>query len=429
MFNKIKKELKKILSSSILLLKQGKNFLSFISFKIIAEAISFVIPLIVAKIVSPELFGSFSLFKMILFFGTAVFIGPLMTPLNIESNKEYSKTKKSNKTFTSSLIYLLSSISIFLLIYFFFGKELITFTGLNYDRFKYIFLLAFLGLTIKSFLSTFFMSQNNKKAHIFVELVYNILLVASIALLYFLNIFNLYNIFFSFFIASIIILIISLFFIDFKRILPLSFSSSNFKIIRNFSLWVILGYTSSYFINWGDNLVLKYFVSLEEIGIYNFAYQIFKGFVMISFMINIYFTPFITKHIHNEKVLKDYLSNKRKKIMYVIIPLVILNEVLIGPFITYFFHEAYIPAITIFRILSPSIIIAFYLAFYFPVFNSGGNYKIAHLLIVLQIIFNLIFDIIFIPLFGIIGAAIGTSLAYIIYGIIYELIFRRIKIT
>ncbi|MDD4353963.1 MAG: polysaccharide biosynthesis C-terminal domain-containing protein [Candidatus Nanoarchaeia archaeon] len=404
-------------------IKQGRNFISFVGLKTFAEGMSFLIPLFVAGILSPDLFGSFSLFKMILFFGISIFIGPIVVPLNIESNKEYSKTKKSNKTFTSALVYLLLSISIFLLIFLFFGKELIGFTGLNFEEYKIVFILAFFGLSIKSFLATFFMSQDNKKAHIFVELFYNSLLISLIIILNLFKLLNLHNIFFSFFISAIFVLIISLVFIDFKRIFPLNFSIKNFKIITHFSVWIILGYASSYFINWGDNLVLRYFVSLEEIGVYNFAYQIFKGFIMVSLMINTYYTPFIAKNLKNKENLKKYYFNKRPKILWFSMFFIILLNILISVLINIFYPN-YSNSIIIIIILSIAAFLSFYYSFLIPLFNSFKQYKIIQILLIFQILINLILNLILIPVFGIIGAAIATTLSYTLFTISINFIFK-----
>jgi len=318
MFNKIKEEI-----------KQGRNFLSFMSIKTIGLILTFLIPFFVAILLKPEIFGSFSLFKMILFFGTAMFIGPILAPFIIESNKEYSKTKKSNKTFTSVLIYTLSSISIFLLIFLFFGKELINFTGLDYQTYKVVFILAFLGLIVPSFFSSLFLSQDKKKIHAIIEFLYPLVNLIYLFFLYWLNLFSLYNIFMGYFISGVVIFLISILFVDYKQIFPLCYSKENFKEIIHFGSWVILGYTASYFINWGDNIILRYFVTLSDIGVYNLAYQIFKGGIMVSFMINTYYTPFVSKNIENKIVIKDYLDKTRTKIMRFVLLGFILAEILV----------------------------------------------------------------------------------------------------
>jgi len=406
-------------------LKQSGNFLNFMGIKIIGEIFTFIIPLFIAILLKPEIFGSFSLFKMIIFFGTAVFIGPIVSPFIIESNKEYSKTKKSNKTFTSVLIYTLSSIFLFLIIYLFFGKEMIHFTGLDYQIYKYVFILAFLGLTIKSFFASLFLSQDKRIFHVIIEFIYPTINLIYIYLLYQLHIFNLHNIFLGYFLSGVFIFIISVFLIDYKRIFPLSYSKENFREIIRFGSWVVLGYVSSYLINWGDNLVLKSFVPLSEIGIYNLAYQIFKGGIMISFMINTYYTPFVSKNVENKQAINEYLYIKRPKILKFIFGGIIFAEIFVGFFIRFFFDSSYYPTINILRVLLPSILIAFDLAFYFPIFNSIGKYKINQLFIMLQISLNIFFDIIFITYFGVIGAAIGTTLAYTIYGLSTRMFFYK----
>ncbi len=415
-----------MIKNIIIKISQNKNILSFFSLKIIAEGISFLIPLIIAKFTSPDIFGSFSLFKMILFFGTSIFIGPLLTPLSIESNKECVERGKSNHSFTSSLVFLLFSVSFFLLVFSFLGDALISFTGLSYDEYKNIFLLAFLGLGSRDFVAALFMGHNNKKAHINTYLIYSISLLLLIFSLHIFKIFTLKNIFISFALSGLISFFASLPSIDYKKILPLSFSMKQFHIIANFSMWNILGYTSSYLLNWGDNIVLRQHVSLSDIGVYNFAYQIFKGFIMITLTINSYYAPYIAKNIKNKEIIINYLANKRKKIMHIISILVPLSLILIFILIGLFFDESYNFGIIIFLILSPSIIISAYLAFYFPIFNSSKKYKIPQILLISQVFTNLLLNIILVPNYGIIGASVATLLSYLLYLLLYVISYRKI---
>ncbi len=395
-------------------IKQGKRFFSFIGLKTISEVISFSLPLIIAKVLTPELFGSFSLFKMLLFFGTAIFIGPLLTPLSIESNKEYTQTKKSNKTFTSSLVVLLGSILIFALIFIFWGREMIVFTGLNYQEYRLVFIMAFVGLVIKSFLSALFMGQDNKRAHIFVELFYNIILIVYVLGIYKIGVFDLYNIFVGFFIAALITLFISLDFINYKNIFPLSFSLDNFKTLTHFSLWIVLGSVSVYFINWGDNLVLRYFVTMEDVGIYNFAYQIFKGFIIISLMINTYFTPFVARNLQYVDKLDKYYFNYRPKIIIFSIIVLLIVNVLISLLIRFFYLD-YLNAIIPIHVLSVGALCSLYYSFIMPFYNSAKFYKVTQLFWLVQVLINLFLDIVFVYFWGILGVAVATTISYLLF--------------
>lgn len=404
-------------------LKQGKKFLSFMGFKTLAQVLIFIIPLIVAKFLSPDLFGSFSLFKMLLFFGSTLFIGPILTPFNIESNKEYAQTKKANTTFTSALIYTLCSLAVFLTVFALFGKELIQFTGLNYEEYKWVFIFAFLGLFTKNFFGAFFMGQDNKKAHVLVEVMYGIGLLVYLFIILQVGLFNLYNILWAYAVAAVLVIIISVPLINYDRIFPLKFSRKNLKTLTHFAGWVMLGYTSSYFINWGDNLVLKYFVSLEEIGVYNLAYQFFKGFIMVSLMINTYFTPFVSQNIGNKEKLRNYYYNKRPKILLFAVIALFLASILIYNLINLLYIE-YIESILIVNLLSLGALCAFYYSFLIPIFNSSGFYKVTQLLLIFQILINLVLDIFLIPLLGILGAAIATTVAYFIFTVLYVVYFR-----
>lgn len=407
-------------------IKKSKEFLSFMIIKISAQGIDFIVPLIIAKVLTPELFGSFSLFKMMIFLGVAVFIEPIISPFTIESNKEHAERNKSNRTFTSVIMYIGISTLLFSMLFIFFGKYVIEFTGLSYDEYGLIFILAVLSLSIKTFISNLFIAQDNKKAHLFTELGFSLIFLTYLIVILLNGSFNLYNIFAGYFISILIILFTLSWFIDYKRLFPLQISKENIKTVFHFGLWSIIGYTASYLINWGDNIVLKYYVSLAEIGIYNLAYQFFKGLIMVSFMIYTFYLPFVSRNINNKEKIFEYIHKKRTDIMILVIVGIVLIEIFIGFFFNLFFGPSYASSIGIIRILLIANLLAFYLSFTFPIFNATKKYKITQLFLIIQVALNLLLNILLIPILGIYGAAIATVLAYIIYGIITEFKFRRI---
>ncbi|MBP7006905.1 MAG: polysaccharide biosynthesis C-terminal domain-containing protein [Candidatus Pacebacteria bacterium] len=406
----------------------SKNFISFIGVKTLAQVVDFLVPLFVAKTLEPSLFGSFALFKMIVFLGTAVFIDPIMAAFSVESNKEHQSTGKTNVTFTSVLSYIFFSSAVFIIIFQFLGRDLIQYTGLEYSAFKSIFLLSFISLSLRSFLSNLFLSLDRKKLHTSFELAFSTVYFLYILTIGSFGALELSDVFYGYPIALIITLPIFAIFIDYKSILPLKFSRENLRTVLHFGFWSILGYAASYLINWGDNIVLKRFVSLDQIGIYNFAYQIFKGLVMVSFMINTYYTAFVSKNIQDKAIITDYIRTKRNTFTAVITGVIILIGLLATPVIKAFFPPSYTQSIPIIEILIFASIFGFYISFIIPIYNATKNYKSKQLLLVLQVILNLTLDVLLIPRLGIHGAAIATFISYCIYAACTEIIFRRISI-
>ncbi len=407
----------------------SKNFLSFIGVKSFAQVLDFAAPLFVAKALEPSIFGSFALFKMIVFLGTALFIDPVMAAFAVESNKEHQKTGKTNTTFTSVLLYVVCSSVLFVLISEIFGKQMISYTGLQYTEYRWIFLMVFLSLSIKSFLSNIFLSLDKKKIHSYVELAFSSVFLTWTLLVAITEHLSLQNILLGYPISCVALLPVFLFLIDYKSILPLKLEKENTKTILHFGFWSILGYGASYLINWGDNLVLRRFVSLDQIGIYNFAYQIFKGLIMISFMINTYFVAFVGKNITNEAAISNYLKQKRGTFILIIFALLLISAICVIPFVRLLFPPSYTRSIPIILILLFTSIFGFYVSFVIPIYNATKNYKLKQLLLVLQVVLNLGLDILLIPSFGIYGAAVATLVSYFIYTACTEFVFRRILIS
>jgi len=407
-------------------LKKGRHLLFFAGCKFFSKVLLVLAPLVLAKLFKPEVLGSYALLQMIVLIFVAFLITPLAPPFNIESNKEFSHSGKSNKTFTSFLIYTALALSIFSVAFLLFGRTFIHFAALDYESYKYIFILLFLGTAIYRLVPIFFLGQGKRKINAIIEVIFALVFASFLLLLYFTRSFNLSNVFIGYFVAGFSILLVSLFFTDYQRILPLSFSKENFKEIGHFSSWVAIGAASTYLINWGDNFVLKFFVPLNDIGVYNLAYQVFKGGILFSSIIGHYYTPYLSRNIKNPKIIKQYMDVKTKKMFIYVVTGFVIAEILAGPFIR-FFGESYSQAIPVIRVLLISNLLIALFAFHIPIFNVAGKYKMNTLLISIQLLLNLILDVLFIRLWGIMGAALATTIAYLAYTGLVAINFKRVR--
>ena len=94
-------------------LRQSKTLLTFTSLKAIGQTLGMIAPLVIAKFFSPELFGSYSLAKMIVFFFTTLLILSSQTPFIVFANQEKAKTGKINKAFSVQCVFLFLSLCLF----------------------------------------------------------------------------------------------------------------------------------------------------------------------------------------------------------------------------------------------------------------------------------------------------------------------------
>jgi O-antigen/teichoic acid export membrane protein len=404
--------------------KRGKEFIIFSFLKFFGEGVFYFLPLVIAKFISPEEFGSFSLVQMIVMILLALLLTSSQTPFIVNANKEATENKKINKSFTVQLFFFSSSLLVGFLIFALFKNTFIKFIGISPEIYIFVYLF-YAGIGIKSFFENIFLALDKKKTNAIYALAIGLLNISIVLFFKITNNLEIHYVLLSYLISA---LMISLFFfglIPFKKIFPLHFDKIIFKENLQWTLWQVFGLLSVQLINWGDNLVLRNFVTLKEVGVYNVAYQIFKGLIGATFIINTYFLPFIAKNINNKNKIYDYLYNKRIKIFLIgsasIFFLFLVSPILFNSF----YEDNYSNSLIIFRILLFGLIPFLYSMFYLPIFNSYKRFKFIQITNLFQVIINLILSIIFVYSYGLIGVAFGTTLSYFLRTIIDEIYFRK----
>lgn len=381
-------------------------------------------PLFIAKLTSPALLGSYALSKMIMFFFLSMTINAVQTPFIVYANQEKTKTGRINKSFTIQLLFLLISIILFTFLQIIFNEYLKNFANISTLELFYL-TLAFIGISFKSFLGNIFLAMNQKIKNSLVEVFFGTSLIILLFLLYLLNQVTLANVFLIYFLSAVLIFLTFVKKINLNNLLPLKFEKKHFQKIFKFAKWQVLGLTAAYFINWGDNIVLRYFVSMEEIGVYNLSYQIFKGLVSLIFILNIYFLPLLSQNTNHTKKLKEYLFQKKPRIFILAVLLIIVIYLFTPLFLKLIYGNTYNDSIIILRILLIATVFVSYNVFYVPLLNAFKRYKFSQLSNVIHIAINLILNIIFIPKIGLTGAALATTLAYVSKTIMLEIYIHK----
>lgn len=404
-------------------LGRGRTLLQFGLVKSIGQVMGMIAPLAIAKFFSPELFGSYSLAKMIVFFFSAMLIASSQVPFIVFASQERAESGKLNKAFTVQCLFLILSFCIFAVIILLLSKYFIAFAKISRGD-LYILLPVFVGLALKTFLCNLFLAIGQKIRSSLAELLFGFLNLVLIFLFYFLDMINLKTVFLVYPLSAGILILVFVRAIDFKILLPLRLEKKQFADMVDFTKWVFLGATAVYFIDWGDNLVLRYFVPVADIGIYNLGYQIFKGIVILIGILGAYFLPFISQNIDNPTKIKEYFLRKRLEILLGGIIAITIIFSLLPYVLNMIYGEIYQESAAVLRILLIAAALSLYNVFYIPVFNASKRYKFFYTANVLQVLSNVIMNVLFIPAFGILGAAIATVLAYLLRGIIIETYFR-----
>ena len=414
-----------MINKTIKLFKTHSKLIEFTSFRLIGEAVIFLFPLLIAKNVNPDVYGAYSLGLMIIFFSTTLLLGSSVTPFIISANKELKKHNSISRSFTNQLIFFAISLSLIGFLFLIFSTFIMNFIHIDKKLLIYLY-IAFVGISIKSIIGNYFLGIDKKIEFTKISIYYGISLITILFLLDF----NLENLFLNYFLSAIIILLISIPKINFKEIFPLKFNKEMFANHWDFTKWQMFGLTAVYFINWGDTIIINYFLTLTEVGIYNLAYQIFKGIITLMYIINTFYLPEISKNIKDEKFINKYLFKTRIQ-LFSLATLGIIATIFISPFfLNYFFDESYSQASSLLQILLIGVIFKFWSIFYNPLYNVLKRYKFLQTMNIVQIIINITLGIILINIFGLVGVAIATTLSYLIRVIMDEAYFQiKVKKT
>ena len=150
--------------------------------------------------------------------------------------------------------------------------------------------------------------------------------------------------------ASVLLYILGL---NKKDIGKFEFDRSWFYEILSFSLWQLFGFSGLYLINFGDTAVIKYFMTTEDVGIYNAAYKLFNAVASFAFVISSYYassvSQYFAKNEHNK--LKQFFYKERLFIIGLSTIVHILVMVFSEPIIVTLYGERYAQSVIIFNIL------------------------------------------------------------------------------
>jgi O-antigen/teichoic acid export membrane protein len=228
-----------------------------------------------------------------------------------------------------------------------------------------------------------------------------------------------------FFIAPVISSVLFSTRIEFKKIYPPALNRENLSKMNDFTRWMVFGGAGVYLLNWGDNIILRRFVTMEEIGVYNLGYQFFKGILMSIAIVKLYFLPFIVQHLENKEKIINYLEVKRTKI-FLLGTALLVGLFMVMPYIIGFFYATpYTDAVFVVRILIFASICMLYTGFYDPILESMKRYRFIQILTVVGVAFNLSLDYILVRHIGFIGAAIATVFTYFFLAVAREIYFRK----
>lgn len=403
-------------------LASRKDFIIFSTIKLTVQLLSLITNIFIVRGLSVEGYGVYSLALMLVGLATTFGFSWSSSAIVYYGSKEKAEDGHLNKTFWSRNIILFFSLLIVTGSFIIFKPDIDIYVGLDVS---YLILCWIYARIIEDYMSRYFLAVRKQifsTIMIFTARFTFLLLILCIKLdvktVILLNI------------ISDISIIFYLLKVDKKDIGKFQFNKVFFKEVLSFSLWQLFGFSGLYIINFGDNAVIKYYMTTEDVGMYNAAYRLFDGIARLSYVISSFYAANISVYVHNDNKVKLRKFFYRER--YIIFGLSIFAHILVmllsRNIILLLYGERYLDAVPILNILLFGSACRYLTVFYMLYYNTNRKYKVQQNINIARSIINILLDILFIRYFGLLGPAIGTSLA-IFLTLIYSIYYceKRIK--
>lgn len=203
-----------------------------------------------------------------------------------------------------------------------------------------------------------------------------------------------------------------------------NWDNAEFYFVLRYSFWQILSVVGIYVINIGINYVLVFNkISIENIGLYNFAYKLFSGFSPFFALFGIIIPKWIYSFDKNK--LHDELMKRLFYSICILASLYIGVMIIIKPFIILVGKDDYLKSAEYFFYLLPAFVFMSYANLMNTVIMNTKYFKQAQFAIVFQGISLLLFSFPLVRFFGIKGALAGTSISFVIGAIYLYLLYEK----
>ncbi len=180
-------------------------------------------------------------------------------------------------------------------------------------------------------------------------------------------------------------------------------------------------------ISYMDILILTYFVSLEDVGVYNAVVPTAILFLFVSRALAQVLYPFSSElwAKKEKKRLADMVSSTQKFSFIILVPFVLLLVSFPELFLKTLFGGSFIAGKDALRVILIGVLFYSIAKINFSVLAASGHPgKVTKILGTASVI-NIIANLILIPRFGLIGAALGTSISYIVCLIMSDISIRN----
>ena len=326
--------------------------------------------------------------------------------------REFSKDKKKENTF-SSILSLKIILSIIALVFLIVGSFFIT-QSIEIRKIIWILSIFIIVDSLLEFFYSFLRSRQKMHIEALAKICQSVLLF-FIGFVVIFNFPNVYNLSFSYLISGFVVLLIFLFFFNFKVFkLKINFDCSVWKNILLFSWPLALAGIASTVYSQIDSVMMGSWGYMVQTGWYNAAYRIIGVLIIPGAIMSSSFMPALSSAYVNSKdkfikIYKYFLDS----VVFISIPILIGGFVLAPKIINWVYDSNYLPSIFAMQILLAVVFITYLIYPLSAMLLIVNQQKKIFLATVLGGIVNVILNLILIPKFDLYGAAIATLITYI----------------
>ncbi len=345
--------------------------------------------------------------------------------------EELEKENHMRSVNTSFLIIHFFLIFITLIIYFIFEKQILEFFKIQQNNlYRVIIISGFLIMLFKNYIFQSLKTVKHLKLQSLLDRIVPkiIILVLILFLAFVIKEFTVIHILIVFISADLLVSVSGIFFIKKEYFFPFRADKEILKKMLIFSLPLFFGVWSNYIIDWIDLYAIKYFLTMNDVGIYSVAYKLFNAgkYIFSSGIVTVTVPIVILFNTRKETdKIKIYIRRLTPQIAF--IGFIVLSVVVffIDYIIALIYGDKFAPSALPLKILIASQVFGVVNYMLTSILIAYNKTRFLSVLGVILALLNIGGDIVLIPLIGYIGAAITTMFIYSVNAIIIQFYLNR----
>jgi len=226
---------------------------------------------------------------------------------------------------------------------------------------------------------------------------------------------------------AVTLVILSLFLVPLKLLLPVETDRRMLREVFSFSYPIIIGNLSAYVVNWIDVVVIKYYFSISDVGGYQLAYNMFNLLTGLIGSTTVLMTPILVSFLTAKRgdLILRYSTRLVPQGALLWATIVGLGLSICQPFFTIVFSEAFGVSATYFQFLAIGLALTGFIYSYSGEITAYKLIKLGMMASVARAVVNLIGDLLLVPMMGPVGATLATTGGIAAAAILYLMICQH----